>query len=134
MLANRQRCYDMAMPASPPAVRQAEVLTAPERDLLRRELCVRFGTPPKVADGIFLRVWCSGPLAGQPKVPAAMQGMVDRGLMEVRAGSSHMARAHFTEAGLEALRWLAAQRRSLDPVQFAHVRQELEMGTPGTSR
>lgn len=50
--------------------------------------------------------------------------------MEVRAGSSHMARANFTEAGLEALRWLAAQRRSLDPVRFAHVRQELGIAAP----
>jgi hypothetical protein len=30
--------------------------------------------------------------------------MVDRGLMVVRAASPHMARAHFTDAGLEALR------------------------------
>jgi hypothetical protein len=86
--------------------------------------------PPKLADGIFLRVWRSGPLGGQPKGMAAMQKMVDRGLMEVRAGLPHMARAHFTEAGLAALRWLAAQRRGLDPVQFAHVRQELGMATP----
>jgi hypothetical protein len=43
----------------------------------------------------------------------------------VGAGSAHLARAYFTEAGLDALRWLAAQRRGLDPAQFAHVRQEL---------
>jgi hypothetical protein len=30
--------------------------------------CVRFGSPPRLADGIHLRVWRSGPLAGQPKV------------------------------------------------------------------
>jgi hypothetical protein len=84
------------------------MLTAAERDLLRRDLCVRFGTPPKLADGIFLRVWRSGPLAGQPKVPAALQSMVDRGLMVVHAGSPHMARACFTDAGFAALRWLAA--------------------------
>jgi hypothetical protein len=121
------------MPASLLASRAAELLTAPERNLLRRELCVRFGTSPKLADGILLRVWRSGPLAGQPKVPIAMQSMVDRGLMEVRGGSPHMARAYFTEAGLTALRWLAAQRRGPDPVQFAHVRQELGMGTPEPS-
>jgi hypothetical protein len=40
-----------------------------------------------------------------------------------------MARACFTEAGLAALRWLASQRRGLDPVQFAHVRQELDLET-----
>jgi hypothetical protein len=103
----------------------SEVLTAAERDLLRRELCVRFGSPPRLVDGIHLRVWRTGPLAGQPKVPAAVQSLVERGLMTVAAGSSYMAGAYFTEAGLAALRWLAAQRRGLDPVQFAHVRQEL---------
>jgi hypothetical protein len=45
--------------------------------------------------------------------------------MTIAAGSPHRARACFTEAGLAALRWLASQRRGLDPVQFAHVRQEL---------
>jgi hypothetical protein len=109
----------------PVPARSSELLTAAERDLLRRALCVRFGSPPRLADGIHLRVWRSGPLAGQPKVPAAVQSMVERGLMTVAAGSSHMARAYFTEAGLAALRWLASQRRGLDPVQFAHVRQEL---------
>jgi hypothetical protein len=113
------------MTHAPVPVVLSEVLTTAERDLLRRELCVRFGSPPRLADGIHLRVWRTGPLAGQPKVPAAVQSMVDRGLMTVAAGSSHMARAHFTEAGLAALRWLASQRRGLDPVQFAHVRQEL---------
>jgi hypothetical protein len=101
------------------------VLTTAERDLLRRAFYVRFGSPPRLADGIHLRVWCSGPLAGQPKVPAAVQSMVDRGLVVVAAGSPHRARAYFTEAGLAALRWLASQRRGLDPVPFAHLRQEL---------
>ncbi|RMI16931.1 hypothetical protein EBE87_24750 [Pseudoroseomonas wenyumeiae] len=113
------------MTPSPVPTDTSAVLTAAERDLLRREFCVRFGSPPRLADGIHLRVWRTGPLAGQPKIPAAVQSMVDRGLMTVAAGSSHMARAYFTETGLAALRWLASQRRGLDPVQFAHVRQEL---------
>jgi hypothetical protein len=104
-----------------------DVLTVAERNLIRHELCVRFGRPPLLAEGIFLRVWRSGPLAGQPKVPVAVQSMVDRGLMVVRAVSPHMARAYFTDEGIVALQWLAAQRRGLDPVQFAHVRQELGM-------
>lgn len=114
----------LSVPADP-----SEVLTTAERELLRREFCVRFGSPPRLADGIHLRVWRTGPLAGQPKVPAAVQSMVDRGLMTVTAGSPHRARAYFTEAGLAALRWLASQRRGLDPVQFAHVRQELGLET-----
>jgi hypothetical protein len=79
---------------------------------------------------MLLRVWRSGPLAGQPKVPTAVQSLVNRGLTRVQAWSAHLARAHFTEAGLEALRWLTAQRRGLDPVQFAHVRRELRIKAP----
>jgi hypothetical protein len=41
-----------------------EMLSAPERDLIRRGFCVRFGIPPRLADGFLLRVWRSGPLAG----------------------------------------------------------------------
>jgi hypothetical protein len=106
------------------------MLTVAERNLIRRELSVRFGSPPRLAEGIFLRVWRSGPLAGQPKVPAAVQSMVDRDLLVVRAGLANMARAHFTDAGLAALRWLAAQRQGLDPMQFAHIRQELGLEAP----
>jgi hypothetical protein len=64
---------------------------------------VRFGTPPRPADGMLLRVWRSGPLAGQPKVPTAVQSLVNRGFIKVQAWPAHLARAHFTEAGLEAL-------------------------------
>jgi hypothetical protein len=39
------------------------------------------------------------------------------------------ARASITEAGLAALRRLVYQRRGVDPVQFAHVRQELGLHT-----
>lgn len=101
------------------------MLTVAERNLIRHELCGRFSHPPLLAEGIFLRVSRSGPWAGQPKLPAAVQSMVDCGLMVVRAVSPYMAPAYFTEAGSAALRWLAAQRRGLDPAQFAHSRQEL---------
>ena len=35
--------------------------------------------------------------------------------------------AFFTEAGLEALRQLLQDRRTMDPERFAHLRQELGM-------
>ena len=40
--------------------RPAVPFTAPERDLLRRELCRHFGQDPLIADGIFLRTWRGG--------------------------------------------------------------------------
>jgi putative component of toxin-antitoxin plasmid stabilization module len=52
--------------------------------------------------------------------------MLARGLLELRptAGPGGT-RAYFTEAGYAALHLLAQDRRSLDPKQYAHVRQEL---------
>jgi hypothetical protein len=103
--------------------------TAKEREYIRRELDLFFGTLPSVADGFQLRTWRGGPLAGQPKLPPPLRTMVDRGLMEIRAGTP-MPRAYFTEKGLGALRRLASDRRYMDPHKFAHVRTEL--GLPRT--
>jgi hypothetical protein len=98
--------------------------TAPERDRLRRELCRHFGQNPVIADGIFLRTWRSGERKGQPKIPPAVQTMLDRGLLEVRV-SQRGPRAFFTEAGFIALRQLVLDRRAMDPTQFGHLRAEL---------
>jgi hypothetical protein len=98
--------------------------TAPERDLIRRELCVHFSRYPSVADGIPLRTWRAGPHAGQPKLPPAIRSMLERGLVEVRP-DTRLPCAFFTQAGLAALRQLAQDRRALDPVRFAHIRREL---------
>ena len=60
------------------------MFTAAERDLIRRELGMRFGQLPSVADGLFLRSWRGGAQAGQPKLPATMQNMLEQSLVEVR--------------------------------------------------
>ena len=73
-----------------------------ERNLLRLEFMVRFGQPPSVADGLWLRRWRGGPQAGQPKIPA----------------------------GIAALRQFAQDRRALDPKQYAHIREELGVDPP----
>jgi hypothetical protein len=95
-----------------------------ERDLIRREFGMHFGSYPSLTEGILLRVWRSGPLQGQPKVPSAVRSMLERGLVEVRKDRL-WAHAIFTEAGLAALRTLAADRRFLPPDRFEHLRQEL---------
>jgi len=97
--------------------------TPQERELIRRELCRHFGEDPRAVDGLLLRTWRSGPQAGQPKLPPAIRSMLERGLVEVRSGRG--ARAFFTPAGLAALRQLLADRRAMDPTQFAHLRREL---------
>jgi hypothetical protein len=76
-----------------------------------------------LAEGIFLRAWHSGPHKGEPKIPPTVQGLLDRGLVEIGRGR-YGSRA-FTEAGLEELRALLRDRRAMDPERFAHLRREL---------
>ena len=106
------------------AERPAAPFTAAERELLRRELCRHFGQDPRIAGGIFLRTWRGGERRNQPKIPPAVQGMVERGLVELRT-TSRGPRAFFTETGLVALRQLVLDRRAMDPERFAHLRAEL---------
>ncbi len=103
--------------------------TAPERELIRREMGVRFGQHPRLADGLFLRTWRGGPNKGEPKLPPAVASMLARGLVELRPGPIGP-RAMFTEAGLEALRLLLRDRRAMDPARFAHLRRELGLDVP----
>ena len=98
--------------------------TLAEREYIRRELNQFFSTFPSVADGFPLKLWRTGPQAGQPKIPAAAQGLLDRGLMRLDA-TQRMPRLFFTDTGLAALRELMANRRIADPVRFGHVRREL---------
>ena len=103
---------------------------AQEREYIRRELDLVFGTLPSVSDGFQLRTWRGGPLAGQPKLPPPLRTLVDNGLMEIRSGAP-MPRAYFTATGLGALRRLASDRRYMDPHKFAHVRTELGLPRAG---
>ena len=103
--------------------------TAEERELIRREMGVRFGQPPSVADGLFLRAWRGGERRGEPRLPPAVRSMLGRGLVEVRPGPvGH--RAVFTEAGLAGLRRLLEDRRAMNPARFAHLRRELGLDAP----
>src|ERR1700710_2308693 len=100
-----------------------------ERNLLRSEFMIRFGQPPSLAEGIWLRAWRGGPQAGQPKIPAAVASMLARGLVEI--GPDRIGfRARFTPAGIAAPRQLAPDRRALDPKQYAHIREELGVNPP----
>ena len=86
----------------------AAPFTAAERELLRRELCRHFGQDPRVADGIFLRTWRGGERRNQPKIPPAVQSMVERRLVEVRT-TSRGPRAFFTGIGSPQLRLASAR-------------------------
>ena len=110
--------------------------TPPEREFIRREFGQRFGQDPALADGIFLRVWRTGPRAGQPKVPKAMEGLIARGLVALSPEPPSIlgTRAYFTATGLEALRALLRDRRAMDPERFGHLRRELGLDPPGEDR
>jgi hypothetical protein len=94
------------------------------RDLIRRKMGMHFGQYPSLADGIFLRTWRGGPQKNQPKIPAAVRTMMDRGLVEIR-NTERGPRAFFTEAGLEELRRLLLDGRYMDLQRFGHLRLEL---------
>ena len=111
------------MSASSPIAGTA-VFTPGEREYIRRELDQFFSTLPSVADGFQLRTWRGGPQAGQPKVPLAGRGLLDRGLMRLQA-TPWPPRLFFPQPGLAALRAMMADRRLANPKTFAHVRQEL---------
>ncbi len=83
-----------------------------------------FSTLPSVAEGFHLKTWRGGPQAGQPKVPQAAAGLLERGLLRLDA-TTRWLRLFFTDAGLAALQAMMADRRFADPAKFAHVRQEL---------
>src|SRR5215213_2398674 len=85
--------------------------TPQERELIRLELMPRFGQEPDLANGLFLRTWRDGPQKGQPKIPKAIQSMLDRELVEIQANPMGRPAAFFTEAGLEALRQLLLVQR-----------------------
>src|SRR5215217_7286182 len=107
--------------------RLSSPFTPQERELIRLEMGMRFGQEPQLANGLFLRTWRAGPQKGEPKIPKAIQSMLDRGLVEIRPNPMGRQAAFFTEAGLEALRQVLQDRRAMDPERFAHVRQELGM-------
>src|SRR3954447_6093923 len=99
--------------------------TPQERELIRLELMPRFGQEPDLANGLFLRIWRDGPRKGQPKIPKAIQTMLDRGLVRIGTNPMGRAAAFFTEIGLEALRQLLRESRAMDPVRYGYLRREL---------
>lgn len=111
-----------------PPVSDEPTLSAKERALIRTEFMVRFSSAPRLADGILVKRWATGPNKGQPKPSATIQDMIDRGLMELPDDGKHWLRARFTVAGLNALRRMAADPRALPCKDYQHLHEELGMG------
>lgn len=96
-----------------------------ERDLIRREFMRRLTSARSIHDGIMLKRWSTGPRKGEPKLPAAVQSLLDRGLVELADLDRHWPTARFTAAGYDALRRLAADRRALNAQDHAQMIEEL---------
>lgn len=86
--------------------------TAKERDLIRREFMLRFSAARSIHDGFLLRRWSTGERKGQPKVPAAVQSMLDRGLVLLDDLDKPWPTAKFTTRGFAAVKRMAADRRA----------------------
>lgn len=90
-------------------------LTPKERDLIRRAFMRRLTAARSIHDGIMLKRWSTGPRKGEPKLQAAVQSLLDRGLVELADLDRHWPTARFTalakhfertaEAGDEAQDW-----------------------------
>ena len=111
--------------------RSESPFTPQERELIRLELMPRFGQEPDLANGLFLRTWRDGPQKGQPKIPKAIQTMLDRGLVSIGTNPMGRAAAFFTEAGLDGLRQLLRESRAMDPARYGYLRRALGVGDPG---
>ncbi len=99
--------------------------TPKERDLIRREFMLRLSSARSLHEGILVKRWATGPNKGQPKPPAAVQSMLERGLVALDDNGSHWLKATFTAKGIMALRRMAADQRALPPGQYQQLRDEL---------
>jgi hypothetical protein len=104
----------------PPALTREEVA------YLRTEFLPRFGSVPRLGDGILLRSWKSGTPAGSPRLPPAIKSLSERGLIEVRRlVTGQPFRAFLTASGREALVIAIRNGKSFHPGRYAHLIEEL---------
>src|SRR3954466_11275766 len=94
---------------------ESPTFTKKDRDAIRLEFMDRFGSAVSINEGFWLRLWRSGPLKGQPKIPAAVQSLIDRGLVRVVEEEDRPPRARFTQDGFRALVAMADDPRAFQP-------------------
>ena len=84
----------------------------------------RLSDAPSIHEGFHVKRWATGPNKGRPKPDAAVQRMLDRELITIE-DVGHWPRAKFTDRGLQALKMIANDRRSLDPELHRQLINEL---------
>lgn len=100
------------------------ILNHAEKEFVRREFRALLNEAPSVHDGFRLKRWATGPNKGKVKLSAAVQGMLDRGLITFE-DVGFWPTAKFTERGLRALKLMAADRRAFDPSRYQQLIDEL---------
>ena len=101
--------------------------TKKDRDVVRAELMDRFGSATSIYNGFWLRRGAPGIHKGQPKTPAAVESMIDRGLVRVVDARHGAPRVCFTDAGLKALAAMADDPRAFQPSgRYSYLLAEIE--------
>jgi hypothetical protein len=103
--------------------------TDAELEFLKGRLFIQFGAAPRLADGVILKTWKSGPDKGKPRLPQAIQSLIERGMMSVVTPARSFPVAKFTAIGLQALQ--VALRSGRDDERFAHLVAELSSTVEG---
>ena len=105
----------------------ASTFTKKDRDAIRLEFMDRFGSAVSINEGFWLRLWKSGPLKGQPKIPAAVQSLIARDLVRIVEEEDRPPRARFTQDGFRALVAMADDPRAFQPPErYSHLLAEIE--------
>ena len=106
-------------------------LNRAERQVIRRVFMSRFGDALSVKEGFHVKRWATGPSKGQPKLTAAVQGTVDRGLIRI-LDAGYWPTAYFATKGFLALKRLTTDRRALDPDRHRLLIEEMaQFAEPG---
>ena len=99
-------------------------LSPAEKEIVRWAFMSRFDEAASVHEGFIVKRWATGPNKGKPKLKAAVQGLLDRGLIKIE-DVGHWPQAKFTDRGLQALKLMAKEPRALDPERHRVLIAEL---------
>jgi hypothetical protein len=115
---------------------ETATFTKQDRDLIRLEYMDRFGSAVSIHEGFWLSRWATGPNKGEPKVPAVVGSMLERGLVVIVDDGRGLPRVLFTDAGFQALVAMADDARAFPQtgrytsllVEIAKLRRTLSQG------
>ena len=99
-------------------------LTSAEKEIVRWAFMSRFDEAASVHEGFIVKRWATGPNKGKPKLKAAVQGLLARGLITIE-DVGHWPQARFTDRGFQALKLMAKEPRGLDPDRHRQLIEEL---------